>query len=225
MTLYDELNKFTTKVTHKFDLNFKQYKNEKHIHKFNGWTDTFWYSDPAIRKCHLKTIDILEERNLWLLHINIFPQVGYDLPILGCDIVAGPKKISGSFFDFSPVISHDHPMMLHFGEKTKDLSWNKPRELPDWAKQIFSKHMIAAGAVKDEEVTLLFDVTLDLIDYYLDNFNKFGIKTNIDTKPILNKYCINQKMNDKLHKSILAMGIPEYLKDDYVNNVLFEEID
>jgi hypothetical protein len=38
------------------------------------------------------------------------------------------------------------------------------------------------------------------------------------------KYCENQKMNPHLHRSILAMGISEEDKDDYVNNVLFEEI-
>jgi hypothetical protein len=56
-----------------------------------------------------------------------------------------------------------------------------------------------------------------------------GMETNQfvarrDTKPLLNKYCENQKMNPHLHRSILAMGISEEDKDEYVNNVLFEEI-
>jgi hypothetical protein len=56
-----------------------------------------------------------------------------------------------------------------------------------------------------------------------------GMETNLfpsyrDTKPLLNKYCENQKMNPHLHRSILAMGISEADKDAYVNSVLFEEI-
>jgi hypothetical protein len=46
----------------------------------------------------------------------------------------------------------------------------------------------------------------------------------LDTTKAQNKYCINQKMNKMLHSSILAMGISESDKNDYVNDVLFEEI-
>jgi len=31
-------------------------------------------------------------------------------------------------------------------------------------------------------------------------------------------------MNKMLHGSILAMGIPEEIKDQYVDNVLFEQV-
>ena len=57
-----------------------------------------------------------------------------------------------------------------------------------------------------------------------DNLEENAFHTNRDTKPLLNKYCINQKKNPHLHRSILAMGISEEGKDRYVNNVLFEEI-
>jgi len=50
-----------------------------------------------------------------------------------------------------------------------------------------------------------------------------AVVSNRDTLPLLNKYCSNQKLNPHLHRSILAMGISEEDKDDYVNNVLFEE--
>lgn len=221
----NDLNKFVAKIKILFDANFTKVSNVKHVHRFDGWTDLFWEKSPHVSKCHLKIIDNLEDRKLWLLHINIFPAAGYDLPILGCDIVAGPSKISGGFFDFSPMIDRKHhPMLMHFEEKTKDVSWKKPRELPDWATEIFSKNMVAVGNIRNEEVQQFMDVTYGLIEYYVKNMKQHAKPTILSTKDILNKYCINQKKNDKLHKSILAMGIPEDKKDQYVNQVLFEEI-
>ena len=67
-------------------------------------------------------------------------------------------------------------------------------------------------------------VTMDLVDHYLFNLEENTFQSNRDTKPILNKYCQNQKLNPHLHRSILAMGISEEDKDRYVNDVLFEEI-
>ena len=46
----------------------------------------------------------------------------------------------------------------------------------------------------------------------------------LNTLEAQNKYCRNQKMNKMLHSSILAMGISEERKDQYVENVLFEEV-
>jgi len=219
-----KLEKLTADIKQIFDKNFTRYANPKHVHHFQGWHDVFWHNHPYVRKCHLKIIDRMEDRKLWLLHINIFPAEGYDFPILGCDVVSGPNKISGSFFDYSPVLNKAHPMMKHFENETADLSWKRPRPLPDWATPIFSKNMIAAGAVKEEEVDQFCEVTIKLIEWYVNNLEEYAKPTKIDIKPMLNRYCINQKKNDKLHKSIIAMGVPEDKKDDYVNNVLFEEI-
>ena len=218
-----KLKAFTGKVIKTVDCFLDEYDNDKHDTHFDGWTDRFWRSN-NIRKCHIKTIDKLEDKKLWLLHINIFPHSRVDLPILGCDIVAGPNKISGCFFDFSPIISESHPLIKQFAENTEDLTWKKPRELPLWAQEIFSQHMIAAGSVKDEEVDQLCETALRLIVIYLGYQSTGYHRVKIDTTAALNKYCINQKKNDKLHKSILAMGVSEEDKNRYVNNVLFEEI-
>lgn len=224
--LWNRLNDYATYIWLRFDDHFERFDNPKYTEDmhFEGWTDTFWKSN-FVSKCHLKTIQPKDAKGLWLMHINIFPKEGIELPILGFDIVAGPKKITGSFMDYSPLHGFDHKYNHYMKSKVKDLTWNKPRELPDWAKEIFSENMIAVGNINtEEELEQFIDVTTDLLDYYLVNLTNNAFLANRDTKPILNKYCINQKMNPHLHRSILAMGISEEDKDRYVNDVLFEEI-
>jgi hypothetical protein len=110
-------------------------------------------------------------------------------------------------------------------QTVENLEWNKPRELPDWAKEIFSENMIAVGNINtEEELEQFIMVTSDLVKHYLNNLEQNAFKTNRNITPLLNKYCQNQKLNPHLHRSILAMGISEKDKDEYVNNVLFEEI-
>lgn len=224
--LWMKLEDLATNLRAKFDEHFSKYDNPKYDDglKFPGWRDDFWTS-PLVRKAHIKTIVPENGRGLWLMHVNVFPHEGIELPILGFDIVAGPKKITGSFMDFSPLHGHPHPYHDYMEQVVKDLTWHKQRELPPWAQEIFSENMIAVGQLRyDDELQQFIEVTTDLTDYYLDNLIKNAFRSNRDTKPILNKYCINQKMNPHLHRSIEAMGISKEDKNRYVNDVLFEEI-
>lgn len=224
MEIWNQLIALSKKIEHLFDESFEK-NNEQEL--FDNWKDTTWQSK-HVRKCHLKTIDNRETQKLWLMHINIFPHTHLNFPILGFDIVAGQNKITGSFFDFSPVIKdlHEHPYMLHMRETVKDLAWSKPRELPEWAQQIFSSNMIAAGNLKTEdEIEQLCDVCYHLIEYYVKNMNNDMFVYNSERiKEDQNFYCAQQKLNPHLHRSILGMGISEKEKDKYVNEILFQEI-
>jgi Ferredoxin-dependent bilin reductase len=227
--LWNRLNEYASYIESKFDQHFDRFDNPKYTDDmhFPGWTDTFWQS-VSVSKAHLKTIVPENDKGLWLMHVNVFPRPSIELPILGFDIVAGPKKITGSFMDYSPLHGFPHPYHQYMEMRVKGLEWNKPRELPQWAQEIFSPDMIAVGNINtEEELDQFIQVTKDLLNHYLDNIisNSFVLyKGSRDTKPLLNKYCTNQKMNPHLHRSILAMGISEEDKDRYVNNVLFEEI-
>jgi len=219
--VWKPLIELSEKIEQLFDAHLTQYPITEPI-DFVGWKDTYWKSD-QIRKCHLKTIDNRDTQRLWLMHINIFPKTTSNIPILGFDIVAGQNKITGSFFDFSPVCD-EHPFHDYFEHVVKDLEWNKPRELPDWANAIFSKNMIAVGNLRSsEEIQQLSDVSYHLIEYYLENAAKFEVNAG-DFKPQQNFYCSQQKLNPHLHRSILAMGISEEDKDRYIEKVLFEEV-
>lgn len=223
--LWDRLNGYADYIASSFDEYFTEYENAamKDL-QFKDWTDRFWSSD-SISKAHLKTIVPEDGKGLWLMHVNVFPKIGIELPILGFDIVAGPKKITGSFMDFSPLYGFPHPYHDYMEKRVANLEWNKPRELPPWAKEIFSTDMLAVGNINtDKELNQFIQVTSDLVEYYLMGMETNQFVARRDTKPLLNKYCKNQKMNPHLHRSILAMGISEEDKDEYVNNVLFEEI-
>jgi hypothetical protein len=225
MQLWDRLNEYAYQLTTKFDSHFDRFDNKKYTQAmhFTGWTDTFWRSE-LVSKAHLKTIEPPNGKGLWLMHVNIFPHEGYELPILGFDIVAGPKKITGSFMDYSPLHGFPHPYHEEMERTVKNLEWNKARELPPWAKDIFSDDMIAVGNINtDEELDQFIEVTTHLVDHYLENLKENAFVSHRNTLPILNKYCSNQKLNPHLHRSILAMGISEEDKNAYVNDVLFEE--
>lgn len=224
--LWDRLNGYAQYIENQFNEYFEKYENPNYTEDmhFKDWSDQFWHSD-EVYKAHLKTIVPADGKGLWLMHVNIFPEVGYELPILGFDIVAGPKKITGSFMDYSPLHGYSHPYHDYMKTTTSKLKWIKPRELPPWAQEIFSENMIAVGNINtEEELEQFIEVTSDLLDHYLDNLEANAFDSGRDTRPILNKYCENQKKNPHLHRSILAMGISEEDKDRYVNNVLFEEI-
>lgn len=224
--LWIKLNGLSTYIYNSFDKHFERWDNDAYTEDMHwpGWTDTFWHSD-EVYKAHLKTIVPSDGKGLWLMHVNVFPDQMYELPILGFDIVAGPKKITGSFMDYSPLHGHPHPYHDYMEMVVKDLEWVKPRELPPWAKEIFSENMIAVGNINtDEELNQFISVTTNLVDHYLNNLENNAFPTNRDLLPFLNKYCINQKMNPHLHRSLEAMGVTGDAKDRYVNNVLFEEI-
>lgn len=223
--LWQRLNEYADYIEKRFDETFTRFEEPKMKDlRFENWNDTFWKSD-VVRKCHLKTIVPENNKGLWLMHVNVFPREGVELPILGFDIVAGPRKITGSFMDFSPLYGFPHPYNEYMETVVNGLEWNKPRELPEWAKEIFSKDMIAVGNISTEnELNQFIYTTSHLLDHYLNNLKENAFESGRDTNTQLNKYCKNQKMNPHLHRSILAMGISEEDKNTYINEILFEEL-
>jgi hypothetical protein len=219
--LWDKLIDTSLRIESYFDSHFDRLDVSTSKFEFDGWKDSFWHNE-FIRKCHLKTIDRRKDKKLWLMHINIFPREDVHLPILGFDIVAGPNKVTGAFFDYS--VSQRHPYLDYLEMATKNLSWNKPRELPEWAQKIFSSNMIAAGNIRDgEELQQLITTTMDLIENYVENIAKNSFRGQ-NLREYHNLYCKQQKKNPHLHNSILSLGVSEHDKDRYVNEILFEEI-
>jgi len=223
--LIDQCREVATVLRQVFNMELVPYTNSKHIHNFDGWRDDF-YTSSKIRKAHIKTIEPAgKNRKQWLLHVNVFPAVDIDAPIFGLDIVATPNKISGVFCDFSPTTENQTVFTDLFAEITKTLEWKRERELPPWAKEIFTEEMIAAGSVKHGPETdqLILAVGI-LTESYFRLIDHVSHNPFVDTLKAQNKYCHFQKQNKMLHSSILSWGISEEDKDHYVNEVLFEEI-
>lgn len=224
--LFDRLRNLSNELRSLFSTRMHEVENTKHVADLEGWSDYFWESD-IIRKAHLKTIEPVGKNKLWLMHINIFPREHVNLPIFGLDIVANPKKISGCFCDYSPITEGPHPYLDKFKYETNGLTWTRARVMPEWAEEIFSENIVGAGSIREgEETNQLCDMALNLASFYcMEMSNPAHSKDKeLNTLEAQNKYCRNQKLNKMLHSSILAMGISEKRKNQYVDNVLFEEV-
>jgi hypothetical protein len=187
------------------------------------WHNQLWTS-PAYRRAHLEIVDHRESHKLYIVHCTIFPHLNDPSPIWGFDAVCGPNKITGAFHDFSLSGDKSSFMYLWFKARVNNLEWNKPRELPDWARQIFSPAMVAAGNLQDEvEIDQLCDIAKTTLDFYLKN-------VGIDQQDVAsfemaqNRYCHYQKQNPHVVRSMVSMGIDEAKMKRFVNEVLFPEI-
>lgn len=187
------------------------------------WIDALYIGD-NYRRAHVHMVDAREQLNLWVLHCTIFPQVNDSSPIFGLDIIAGPTKISGAFLDFSKTAVDDHNMMKWFSDRVADLSWKKPRQLPDWGLQIFSKDMVAVGALNTEiEIDQLIEVCRDTLDFYLNNVgNVKKLGDNWTTEQ--NRYCHYQKLNPHSTRIMKMLGLGEEESKRYFEEVMFQEI-
>lgn len=191
-------------------------------HEYN-WYNSIYTSD-RYRRAHIEVVDFRKSHNIYILHTTIFPHSNDPSPIWGFDAVCGPNKITGAFHDFSNAGEPHHPMSQWFKTTTAGLTWNKPRQLPEWAKAIFSENMVAAGNVNDPtELDSLCNIALTSLDYYLANVGN-SQESGADYHMAQNRYCKYQKQNPHVIRSMVAMGIPEDTMKRFVDTILFPEI-
>jgi hypothetical protein len=181
------------------------------------------FSSMRYRRAHLSIVDARETKNVWMLHVTVFPHTNDSAPIYGFDIVAGPNKVSGAFHDFSKAGDSDHFMMKWFANWTDGLDWNKRRELPEWAKNIFSDSMVAIGAVDSEELGYFTDLGLSTLNYYLDRVGNTQ-ESGFDYHMAQNRYCYYQKQNPHTPKVLVNLGFTESKAKEFIANNLFPEL-
>jgi len=187
-----------------------------------GITDCL-YSSMRYRRAHISVVDARETKNVWMLHVTVFPHTNDPSPIYGFDIVAGPNKVSGAFHDFSCGGELDHNMMLWFETKAYNKEWNKKRELPEWAKNIFSDSIVAIGAVGEEELDKFIELGLETLDYYLSKVGNTQ-QSGADYHMAQNKYCRYQKQNPHTPRVLMNLGFTEDEATKFVELNLFPEI-
>lgn len=176
------------------------------------------FSSDNYRRAHVSVVDAREENKLWLLHVTVFPHLTDSSPIYGFDIVAGPNKVSGAFHDLSP-IRKSSKLSKWFHKKTKDLSWNKRRQLPEWAEPIFSKDIVAIGAVGIEELIHFCDLGIQTLDRYLDMLNLELSAGNYIKEH--NFYCAQQRQNPHTARVLQTLGFTETDATAFIENILF----
>jgi hypothetical protein len=219
--IWNNIEQLAQFIENKFKETGEQIKNTEHEQKYN-WYNAI-YTSYRYRRAHIEIVDKRQQNKIYILHCTIFPHYNDPSPIWGFDAVCGPNKITGAFHDFSWAGNYDHFMHNWFSNQTKNLVWNKPRELPHWAKQIFSPSMVAAGNLQEEaEVDQLISIAKTFLDYYLQNV---GItqESGSDFHMAQDRYCFYQKQNPHVIKSMTSMGIEENIMKEFVNEVLFPE--
>ena len=218
-TIWDQIKDLGKEIESRFQQSGEQYQD---LHCEYDWYNKL-YKSLKYRRAHIEIVDKTVSNGIYILHSTVFPHYHDNSPIWGFDIICGKNKITGAFHDFSSAGDPDHSMMKWFATYTENLSWSKPRQLPEWARQIFSNSMIAAGNIQDlEEIELLCSTAINTLDYYLDNV---GItqQSFCDFHMAQNRYCYYQKQNPQVINSMVAMGIPESTIRKFVDTVLFPE--
>lgn len=199
--------------------------SEPGMERFNqpGWVNRVWTSD-KYRRAHVDVVDTRDSKGLWMMHCCIFPHTHNPAPIFGFDVIAGKNKITGCFHDYSKAGDPNHPMMQWFAEQVSQLEWRRERQLPEWATNIFSKSMIAAGNVQDQaELEQIFETVKTTISHYLSTVSETN-NTAEDTTEAQNYYAINQKCNPHTPRVMASLGLdPEDIRV-FIQDCLFPEI-
>ena len=97
--------------------------------------------------------------------------------IYGFDIIAGKNKVTGAIHDFSPLLKKEHPLTRWFIEENK-FKPSRVRELPDWAKAIFSEGMIAAEMYRREKLEQICTLAVSNLNAYIDKIGHFNSDSN-----------------------------------------------
>lgn len=179
-----------------------------------------------IRRAHLDVVDRTDDRKLYMMHLCIFPVVNSKAPIYGFDLIAGPNKVTGAFHDFSPT-HHGHDLDNYFTNITKKYSWNRTRELPEWAKQIFSPNIITASNIKEhDELERVLKLSTKSLSHYINTMkddNSINVSNN--STSFQNKYCHFQKQNPHTPRVMESLGIDSETVRDFIDTCLFPEIE
>jgi phycocyanobilin:ferredoxin oxidoreductase len=226
--IWDRLIECQNEIINIFNEQATEY-SEPGLEKFNDpdgtWINRTWRSN-SVRRAHIDVVDARDTKGLWMMHVTVMPDLHNDAPIFGFDVIAGKNKMTGAFLDFSASATLDHPMMQGYAESVAEFIPSKKRELPEWAQNIFSDSMLAAGNVKtEEEAVAIIDLALDNLRSYfeeVDEYNGFGDSTLVAAAQ--NYYAHNQRQNPHTPRTMKSLGLDEEAVDIFCRDMLFPDI-
>lgn len=195
--------------------------------RFNkpGWVNRVWTSE-HYRRAHVDVVDARDSKKLWMMHVCIMPHLDDDGPIFGFDVIAGKNKITGAFFDFSVTTNPHHHLVNMFANVTPSYGFTKERVLPDWAKEIFSPYMIAAGNVSTEkEIELIDEMVRDGLHTYLSEIGRVCLEDPKKQAEAQNRYAYWQKQNPHTPRTMSALGLDEEDVRVFIEDCLFPEVE
>ncbi len=224
--IWNKLIECQNEIIRIFDDNAKEY-DEPGLAHFNNdtWVNRVWAND-HVRRAHIDVVDARESKGLWMMHVCVFPVLNNDGPIYGFDVIAGKNKMTGAFHDFSASSNPDHEMIERYKESVEDFIPSKQRQLPEWATNIFTDKMLAAGNVKtEEEAVSIIELALDNLRAY---FDEIGDSTGAGDRDIVtatqNYYCHNQQQNPHTPRTMKSLGLDEADVECFCTDMLFPKI-
>jgi len=202
--------------------------NEPGMDHFNtsdgGWINRVW-ANKHVRRAHIDVVDARDSKGLWMMHVCCFPVLNNDGPIYGFDVIAGKNKITGAFHDFSPSATLDHAMIDGYKESVADFVPEKQRELPEWATNIFTDKMLAAGNVKQDEAEQIVRIAVDNLRSYFNEISEFtGFGDTQLVSASQDYYCHNQQQNPHTPKVMKSLGLNEEDVDKFCTDMLFPKL-
>jgi len=192
----------------------------------NGWINRVWAND-SVRRAHIDVVDARDSKGLWMMHVCVFPTLDNGGPIYGFDVIAGKNKMTGAFHDFSPSSGGvEHPMIEAYRDSVEDYIPSKKRELPEWAQNIFTGSMLAAGNVKtEEEAVEIIRIAVANLRAYFDEIKDFADTADReDTIKAQNWYCYNQTQNPHTPRTMKSLGLAEQDVERFCTDMLFPSI-
>jgi hypothetical protein len=224
--IWDRLIECKDEIINIFDENAKEY-DEPGLAHFNNdtWVNRVWRND-HVRRAHIDVVDARDTKGLWMMHVCVFPVLSNDGPIYGFDVIAGKNKMTGAFHDFSASSDPDHEMITRYKESVEDFIPSKQRQLPEWATNIFTDKMLAAGNVNtEEEAVAIIELALDNLRAYFDEIGEFnGAGDRELTIASQNYYCHNQQQNPHTPRTMKSLGLDEADVDRFCTDMLFPKI-
>jgi len=191
----------------------------------NGWINRVW-ANKDVRRAHIDVVDVRDSKGLWMMHVCCFPVLNNDAPIYGFDVIAGKNKMTGAFHDFSPSPDPQHPLVQWYEDEVSDFIPSKKRELPEWATNIFTPSMIAAGNVNDEaEADAIITLALANLQVWFESVPEYTGNANTDiTSGAQNYYCHNQQQNPHTPRVMKSLGLNEADVDKFCTDMLFPKL-
>lgn len=183
--------------------------------------ENFCFQNPQFRKMHLELAKV--GTGLDILHCVMFPNVQYNLPMFGCDIVTGKGGVSAAIVDLSPI----NGLPAAYTEKLsslKNIEFSQPRDLPEWGN-IFSPYCLFVRPSNSQEEQLFLERVTDYLKIHCAQSQQ-SEPTNLSQSE-LNKiaqeyYCSRQKENDKTRR-ILEKAFGTDWAHKYMDMVLFDQ--
>ncbi len=189
-----------------------------------SWINRVW-KNKHISRAHIDVVDARATKGLWMMHVCCFPDLNNDGPIYGFDVIAGKNKITGAFHDFSPSATLEHELIDEYYRSVENFVPKKQRELPEWAKNIFTDKMLAASNVKADEADDIIAIAIRNLAMYFMTIGESAGQGNVDeVKGAQNYYCENQQMNPHTPNVMKSLGLPEADVEKFCTDMLFPKI-